>query len=103
MYPESPNCIKSKSSGKSGRNFGDLYWCSAGKKKRTRVQKYFTRFQMDFYDILGVSQDANATSIKSSYKKLALQWHPVSVHVEFSHTGSYPTLPVSLLNREGGG
>jgi DnaJ-class molecular chaperone len=30
----------------------------------------------DYYDILGVSKTATAAQIKSSYRKLALQWHP---------------------------
>jgi len=30
----------------------------------------------DYYDILGVPKTATAAQIKSSYRKLALQWHP---------------------------
>lgn len=30
----------------------------------------------DFYDILGVARDANETTIKNSYRKLALKFHP---------------------------
>ena len=30
----------------------------------------------DYYDILGVSKNATAAELKSSYRKLALEWHP---------------------------
>lgn len=30
----------------------------------------------DFYDILGVPKDANETTIKNAYRKLALKFHP---------------------------
>ena len=30
----------------------------------------------DFYDILGVSKDANSDAIKKAYRKLALKYHP---------------------------
>lgn len=30
----------------------------------------------DYYDILGVSKTADATQLKSAYRKLALEWHP---------------------------
>ena len=30
----------------------------------------------DFYDILGVSKDALADTIKKAYRKLALKYHP---------------------------
>jgi molecular chaperone DnaJ len=32
--------------------------------------------QRDYYEILGVAQDASADQIKSAYRKAALQWHP---------------------------
>jgi molecular chaperone DnaJ len=30
----------------------------------------------DYYDILGIQKSANASDIKSAYRKLALKWHP---------------------------
>ena len=30
----------------------------------------------DYYDVLGVSKNADATELKSAYRKQALQWHP---------------------------
>jgi molecular chaperone DnaJ len=30
----------------------------------------------DYYEILGVARDADAETIKKSYRKLALQYHP---------------------------
>lgn len=33
------------------------------------------KFQ-DYYKVLGVSRDADATAIKKAYRKLALKWHP---------------------------
>ena len=31
---------------------------------------------MNYYDILGVEEDADSESIKKAYKKLAKQFHP---------------------------
>jgi curved DNA-binding protein CbpA len=31
----------------------------------------------NFYDILGLKEDADKDQIRKAYKKLALQWHPV--------------------------
>ena len=33
-------------------------------------------FEKDFYAILGVPADADAKKIKSTYRKLAREWHP---------------------------
>ena len=30
----------------------------------------------DYYDILGVSKTATDAELKSSYRKMAMQWHP---------------------------
>src|SRR5262245_6686628 len=30
----------------------------------------------DYYEVLGVARDANEATIKSAYRKLALQYHP---------------------------
>ena len=30
----------------------------------------------NYYDILGINKNATEKEIKSSYKKLALKWHP---------------------------
>jgi len=32
--------------------------------------------QIDYYQTLGVSRDADGTTIKSAYRKLAMKWHP---------------------------
>jgi len=32
--------------------------------------------QIDYYQLLGVARDADGTTIKSSYRKLAMQYHP---------------------------
>ncbi|QIQ86096.1 molecular chaperone DnaJ [Erythrobacter sp.] len=32
--------------------------------------------QMDYYQTLGVSRDADGATIKSAYRKLAMKWHP---------------------------
>jgi curved DNA-binding protein CbpA len=31
----------------------------------------------DFYNILGLNEDADKDQIRKAYKKLALKWHPV--------------------------
>ena len=30
----------------------------------------------DYYDVLGVSRDSDASSLKSAYRKLAMKYHP---------------------------
>jgi molecular chaperone DnaJ len=35
-----------------------------------------TQTKRDYYEVLGVARDANEATIKSSYRKLALQFHP---------------------------
>ncbi|MCB1032446.1 MAG: DnaJ domain-containing protein, partial [Acidobacteria bacterium] len=30
----------------------------------------------DYYEVLGVARDADATVIKSAYRKMAIQYHP---------------------------
>ena len=30
----------------------------------------------DYYDVLGVSRDSDSATIKSSYRKLAMKYHP---------------------------
>ena len=30
----------------------------------------------DYYDVLGVSKDSDSGTIKSSYRKLAMKYHP---------------------------
>lgn len=32
--------------------------------------------EIDYYEVLGVSRDADGTAIKSAYRKLAMQYHP---------------------------
>ena len=32
--------------------------------------------EIDYYELLGVSRDADASTIKKAYRKLALKWHP---------------------------
>lgn len=33
---------------------------------------------VNFYEILGLKEDANSEDIRKAYKKLALKWHPVN-------------------------
>ena len=33
----------------------------------------------NYYEVLGVSENATDQELKSSYRKLALQWHPVRI------------------------
>src|ERR671926_184908 len=32
--------------------------------------------EMDFYEVLGVARDADGATIKSAYRKLAMEYHP---------------------------
>lgn len=36
--------------------------------------------EKNYYEILGLKEDANQEEIRKSYKKLALKWHPVSLN-----------------------
>jgi molecular chaperone DnaJ len=35
----------------------------------------------NYYEVLGVSENATEQELKSSYRKLALQWHPVRINL----------------------
>ena len=32
--------------------------------------------EIDYYELLGLSQDASDGDVKKAYRKLAVQWHP---------------------------
>ena len=32
----------------------------------------------DYYEVMGLRKDATEADIKKAYRKLAIQWHPVS-------------------------
>ena len=49
-----------------------LHRCFQARKYQTTMAK-----RKDFYDELGVSKDASPESISASFKKLAMQYHPV--------------------------
>ncbi len=34
----------------------------------------------DYYEILGITKDADDAAIKKAYRKMALKWHPVILH-----------------------
>ena len=34
----------------------------------------------DYYEVLGITKDSGEKEIKKAYRKLAVKWHPVSIH-----------------------
>lgn len=36
---------------------------------------------VNFYEILGLKEDADSNQIRKAYKKLALKWHPVKTNL----------------------
>lgn len=34
----------------------------------------------DYYEVLGLAKTATDAEIKKAYRKLAIEWHPVSLH-----------------------
>ena len=47
----------------------------------------------DYYDLLGVSRDADADTLKRAYRRMARQYHPdINKAVSYTHL----TLPTSL-------
>jgi preprotein translocase subunit Sec63 len=37
----------------------------------------------DYYEVLGVAKTAADADIRKAYKKLAIQWHPVSTNTAY--------------------
>ena len=36
--------------------------------------------EIDFYEVLGLSENATVNEIRQAYRKLAIIWHPVSIY-----------------------
>ena len=48
--------------------------------QKTSKQTEKSQFDSDdYYEVLGVSKDADEAAIKKAYRMLAIKWHPVSV------------------------
>lgn len=52
--------------------------------ERYTIPRHAFPQKMSFYEVLGVSPTASASDLKTAYKKLALQWHPVSFPASLS-------------------
>ena len=50
----------------------------------------------DYYEILGIPREATEADIKKAYRKLAIQWHPVSFILLTIHRTKIPTIRKEL-------